>query len=176
MVEDRQVLAVGLTATFTEEPTILTEFKDLANVFSADEARGLPVHSPQDLVIKLQARNQPPKGPIYNLSEKELVVLREYNKMNLERAWIRLSSLPAVAPVFFIPKKDGTMPPCVNYQGLNPITKKNYHPLPLIGEAIDRLSVVRYFTKFDICDAYYRVRNRKSDEWKTAFGIGYGHF
>jgi hypothetical protein len=44
MVVDRQVLAVGLTATLAQEPTILNEFDDLADVFSADKARELPAH------------------------------------------------------------------------------------------------------------------------------------
>ncbi len=175
-VLDRRVPAVGLAATLTEESTIPNEFEDLADEFSADEARGLPAHGPQDLAIKLQDGKQPPWGPIYNLSEKELGVLREYIETYLERGWIQPSTSPASAPVFFVPKKDGAMRLCVDYRSLNLITKKNRYPLPLIGEAIDRLSGARYFTKLDIRDAYHRVRIKKGDEWKTAFRTRYGHF
>jgi hypothetical protein len=56
---DRQVPAVGLATTLMEEPTIPTEFEDLANVFLADKARGLPAHGPQDLAIELQDGKQP---------------------------------------------------------------------------------------------------------------------
>jgi hypothetical protein len=59
-VEGCRVRAVGLAATLTEEPTIPTEFEDLAVVFSVNEARGLPAHGPQDLAIELQDGKQPP--------------------------------------------------------------------------------------------------------------------
>ncbi len=101
-VVDRRVPALGLAAILVEEPTILTEFEDLADVFSADEAQGLPVRGPQDLAIKLQDGKQPSWGLIYNLSEKELAILREYLETNLERGWIRPSTSPAGALVFFV--------------------------------------------------------------------------
>jgi hypothetical protein len=46
MVVDSWVSAVGLAATLTKEPTIPNECEDLADVFSANEARGLPAHDP----------------------------------------------------------------------------------------------------------------------------------
>ncbi len=54
---------MGLVVTLTEEPTILTKFEDLADVFLADEAQGLLVHGPQDFAIELQDKRQPPCGP-----------------------------------------------------------------------------------------------------------------
>ncbi|RMZ74713.1 hypothetical protein DV737_g5810, partial [Chaetothyriales sp. CBS 132003] len=43
-------------------------------------------------------------------------------------------------------------------------------------ETLDRLSGAKVFTKLDLKDAYYRIRIRKGDEWKTAFRTRYGHF
>ncbi len=70
--------------------------------------------------------------------------------------------------MFFVPKKDGAMRLCINYCGLNLITKKNRYPLPHIGKAIDRLSGARYFTKLDIRDTNHRVIIKQGNEWKTA--------
>jgi hypothetical protein len=53
---------------------------------------------------------------------------------------------------------------CVDYRGLNQITKKNRYPLPLISEAIERLSGAKFFIKLDIRDAYHRVRIRKGNK------------
>ena len=81
--------------------------------------------------------SEPPYRPIYNLSEKELKVLREYLRDALAKGWIRESSSPAGVPILFAPKKDGELRLCVDYRGLNKITKKNRYPLPLIGEILD---------------------------------------
>jgi hypothetical protein len=68
----------------------------------------------------------------------------------LKRGRIRLSKSPAGAPVFFVPKKDSTLRLCVDFRGLNQITKKNRYPLPLISELVNRLASSRYFTKLEI--------------------------
>jgi hypothetical protein len=82
----------------------------------------------------------------------------------------------ASAPVFFVPKKDSSLRLCINYRGLNQISRKNSNPLPLISEAIDRLSGAKFYTKLDIRDAYHRVRVAEGEEWKTAFCSRYGHY
>ena len=46
---------------------------------------------------------------------------------------------------------------------------KNRYPLPLIGKSLDRLGRVKGFTQFDLTSAYYQMRIREGDEWKTAF-------
>ncbi len=64
----------------------------------------------------------------------------------------------------------------VNYRELNKITKENRHPLPLIGETLDRLQEATIFTKLDVRDAYHRIKIKKKDEWKTVFRTRYNHF
>jgi hypothetical protein len=59
---------------------------------------------------------------------------------------------------------------------LNKITIKNRYPLPLITKLLERLAQARFYTKLDIREAYYRIRIREGDEWKTAFRTRYGYF
>jgi hypothetical protein len=75
-----------------------------------------------------------------------------------------------------MPKKDGILQLCVDFRGLNQITKKNQYPLLLINEAINRLAGARYCTKLDIREAYHRLRLAPGDTWKTAFCMRYGHY
>ncbi len=159
-----------------EDVDIPPEYEDLKEVFSKARAESVAVHSPQDLTMDLIDGKEPPWGPIYNLSLKDLQTLREYLDENLSRGWIRPSTSSAGDPVFFVPKKDGTLRLCVDYRGLNQITRKNRYPLPLISEAIDRLSGAKYHTKLDIRDAYHRVRIAEGEEWKTAYRTRYGHY
>jgi hypothetical protein len=41
---------------------------------------------------------------------------------------------------------------------------------------LDRLSRAKIFIKLDLRDAYYRLRIKEGDKWKTAFKTQYGYF
>ena len=103
-------------------------------------------------------------------------MLRRYLQENLNKGFIRPSKSPAGAPILFVPKKDGSLRLYVDYRGLNKITVKNRYPLPLMGEILDRVNGATVFSKIDLKDAYYRIRIRPGDEWKTAFRTRYGHY
>ena len=154
---------------------ILLEYTSYIDVFSTKKAGLLPTHKASDHAIDLDGKD-PPYGPLYNLSNTELKVLREYLDDALAKGWIRHSVSPAGAPILFVPKKDGGLRLCVDYRGLNQVTIKNKHPLPLISETLDRLSRAKVFSKLDLKDAYHHIRICKGDEWKTAFRTRYGHF
>jgi hypothetical protein len=173
---------VGVMAALEESPrvagvatTLPKEFRDYEDVFSKEAAGQLPPFKEGDHAIDLEGK-EPPYGPLYNLSSRELEVLRDYLDDAMAKGLIQRSISPAGAPVLFVPKKDGTLRLCVDYRGLNKVTIKNRHPLPLISETLDRLGGAKYFTKFDLKDAYHRIRIRRGDEWKTAFRTRYGHF
>jgi hypothetical protein len=152
------------------------QYAEFADVASEEDSAMLPDHGPQDLAINLVPDASPPHMPLYNLSQMELGILRKYLDDYLARGWIRKSKSPAGAPILFVKKKDGSLRLCVDYRGLNKITIKNRHPLPLIMESLDRLSRANFYTKIDAREAYHRIRIREGDEWKTAFRTRYGHF
>jgi len=62
-------------------PELPAEYEDYRDVFSEDKANELPLHGRLEHAIELT--DEPPHGPIYSLSEKELKVLREYIQENL---------------------------------------------------------------------------------------------
>jgi hypothetical protein len=169
-------LASDILMATGSEPTVLEAYRAYAGVFSEADSESMPSHGSQDLAIELLDGKQPPWGPVYNLSEKELDTLCSYLKVQLKRGWIRPSKSPTRPPVFFVPKKDGTLRLCVDFRGLNQITKKNCYPLPLISKSIDRLAGAAYFTKLDIREAYHRLRIASGNELKTAFRTRYGHY
>jgi hypothetical protein len=53
---------------------------------------------------------------------------------------------------------------CVNYRKLNEITIKNRYTLPLIHEMQDHIREVKYFTRLDLREAYYKVRIKEEEE------------
>jgi hypothetical protein len=158
------------------EHDIPSELEAYRDVFDHERAGTLPRNKTTDHAIDLEEGTTAPYGPIYPLSRKELKELWTYLVDNIKRKRIRPSKSPAGALILFVPKKDGTLRMCVDYRGLNKVTIKNRYPLPLISEILDRLSGSRFFSKVDVKDAYYRIRIREGDEWKTAFRTRYGHF
>lgn len=162
-----------LTASRDRVPPELTAFRD---VFEAQNSRIMPPRKETDHSIELKEDASPPYGPIYPLSQAELAELRKYLDENLANGRIKPSKSPAGAPILFVPKKDGGLRLCVDYRGLNKVSVKNRYPLPLISEILDRLSGAQYLSKIDVQDAYYRIRIREGEEWKTAFRTRYGHF
>jgi hypothetical protein len=152
------------------------ELHNYLDVFSAESSKTIPSHSSWDHAMELNPTETPLFGPIYPLSQSELQELRNYIDKNLTCGRIRPLKSPAGAPILFIPKKDGTLRLCVDYWGLNKATVKNQYPLPLISEILDRVSGAKYFSKIDVQDAYYRIRIKEGDEWKTAFRTRYSHY
>src|SRR3979490_1232337 len=73
-------------------------------------------------------------------------------------------------------KKDGSLRLCVDFRGLNRITKKDRYPLPLITDLLDAPKKARIYTKIDLRHTYHLVRIAEGDKWKTAFRTLYGSF
>jgi hypothetical protein len=104
-----------------------------------------------------------------------LLPIREYLDKNLTKNFIRHSKSPTNAPILFVKKKDGSLWMCVDYHGLNKITKKNQYPLPLIFGLLNQFGQAKVYTKVDLRGAYNLVQMKRG-EWKTAFQTKYGHF
>ena len=86
----------------------------------------LAPHRTYDLAIDLnESRALPLPGKIYPLSPAETAALETYISNALTRGWISPSSSPLGAPCFYVKKPNGGLRLCVDYHGLNAITKKN---------------------------------------------------
>ena len=77
---------------------------------------------------------------------------------------IRPSSSTHAAPVLFVRKKDGSLCLCVDFRGLNKITKKDRYPLPCITDLLDAPSRAWIYTKIDLRHAYHLVRIAEGNE------------
>jgi transposase InsO family protein len=160
----------------SDEPRILDEYREFGDLFKAFAEGVLPEHGPFDHEINTMEGTEPTFKPIYQLSEKESQTLKEYIDENLKKGYIRPSKSSAGYPIIFVPKKDGSLRLCVDYRHLNSITIKDRHPLPLINEIQDRLCGAHWFSKYDITNAYHRIRIKPGHEWKTAFRTKFGHY
>jgi hypothetical protein len=94
----------------------------------------------------------------------------------LSTGCICLSKSPMALPVFFVKKKDGALRFVQDYRALNTMTMKNWYPLPLINNLINRLKGARFFTKLDVQWGFNNVWIREGDKWKAVFRTNWGLF
>lgn len=136
----------------------------------------LPPHRLFDCAIELKPNCDPPFGGLYNLALDEQQALKSYLNDLLRKGFIRASKSSAAAPIFFhkVPgKKDR---PCVDYRGLNKITKRDSYPIPVMSWLLNQLKGCKFFAKIDLKAAFNLLRVKEGDEWKTAFQTPWGLF
>jgi len=124
----------------TEAPdlsNVPSEYHEFANIFSKTKAEVFPPYHSYDLKINLEKDAQPLIGPIYSLSAFEQEVLKEFIEENINMSFIRPTSSPHSTLVLFVKKKDGSLCLCVDFCGLNYISKKDHYLLLLISNLLD---------------------------------------
>ena len=161
---------------------VLEQYWDHLNVFDEEETNQLPpirgfgIDHQIELLEKERKKPIVPWGPLYNMSKDELLVLRKTLTEHLDKSFIRVSNSPAAAPVLFVKKPGGGLRFCVDYRGLNRITKKDRYPLPLIYETLRNIGKAKWYTKFDVRTAFHKIKIAEKDEWMIAFRTRYGFF
>ncbi|KAI5151484.1 hypothetical protein ENBRE01_2170 [Enteropsectra breve] len=90
--------------------------------------------------------------------------------MMLERTGvIRKSKSPWVSRIVPVKKKSGEIRLCIDFRGLNAVTKKDSYPIPRIDEIIDELQGATIFTTLDATKGYYQIEIAEEDKEKTGF-------
>ena len=126
------------------------ECHEYLTLFEEEERKVLPPHGYSDHKIELDPSKDIPNKRLYPMKGNKLNELRVYRGKNLSRGWIRELESPVRASILFVKRKDGSLRLSVDYRGVNAVTKKDRYSLPLIGEALDRLSTAKYYT----CNLY----------------------
>jgi hypothetical protein len=85
------------------------------------------------------------------------------------------SDSPYSSPLVLIPKKDGTIRPCVDYTRLNAITTDDQYPLPRIEDLI-HAARGRWFSTLDLRAGYHQIPMDPQDAIKTAVTTPFGLF
>ena len=78
---------------------------------------------------------------------------------------IQPSYSPWLSPVVM----DGSHCFCVDYRGLNAVTKADTFPLPRINDMLDQLGGARHFSTLDLASGFWQIRMDPNSREKTAF-------
>ncbi|AEO68244.1 uncharacterized protein THITE_2015448, partial [Thermothielavioides terrestris NRRL 8126] len=108
---------------------------DFIDVLDSTKANILPLYRKTDYTIELLLGTTLLVGLIYLLARKELNIFKEYLYKNLAKGILEPSYEPR----------------------LNKIIRKNCYLLPLILEILNYIIGIKYFSKLDVKEAYYRI-------------------
>nr|GEY56731.1 putative reverse transcriptase domain-containing protein [Tanacetum cinerariifolium] len=159
-----------------------SELKELSEQLKELSEKGFirPSSSPWGAPVEFRIDLIPGATPMarapYCLAPSELKELSEQLKELSEKGFIRLSSSPWGAPVFFVKKKDGSFCMCIDYRELNKLTIKNKYPLPRIDDLFDQLQGSSVYSKIDLRSGYHQLHIREEDIPITTFRTRYGHY
>jgi hypothetical protein len=132
--EDIEELEIMELAVVSEEErgTIPEEYHDLLEVFDIEKARTMPQSRGQfDFKIEFIPKAEWPKpSKPYRLTPAQMDEAKAQIKELEDGGMISKSDSPFVAPLFFVPKKDGGQRMCIDYRKLNSITIRDAYPLP----------------------------------------------
>ena len=140
-----------------EPHTIPLEYRDFRDVFDKAQTNQLPPSRSYDHAIELKSDFVPKNCKVYPLTLKEEETLDIFLQENLEKGFIRPSTLPQASPFFFVEKKDRTLRPIQDYKLLNEATIKNTYPLPLVSNLLDQIKGYKFFTKLDLRNGYNNI-------------------
>ncbi|KAJ8473321.1 hypothetical protein ONZ45_g16338 [Pleurotus djamor] len=165
VIRPKSTQAKSTSCTDFIPENIPEDYHEFADVFSKGRAETLADHRSYDLKIDLEEGAKPPVGGIIPLFQAKQLTVKEFIDEHLGMGFIWHTNSPHGAPVLFAKKKDGSFRLCVDYRGLNKITKRDHYPLPLIADLLDAPKKARYYTKIDLRHAYHLVRIRERDKW-----------
>ena len=172
-----RVNAIKTSTSTSQAPRLPKSLSRFKRLFSSPGERSLPPHRPGlDVQIKIPKNHGLSRVLPYRLSPLQDDALKEFISKQLAAGQIRVSSSPICAPLFFVPKKDGKLRPCIDYRRLNAVTLPDAYPAASQLDLIEKAMEGRVFTKIDLSDAYNQLRVEKGHEWKTAFTCKLGMF
>lgn len=80
------------------------------------------------------------------------------------------------SPIIIVPKKDGSLRICIDFQKLNAISFFDAYPMPRIEDLLERIGRANYITTLDLCKGYWQVPLENQSRLLTAFRTPLGLF
>ena len=122
--QESNLYSTSTTPEMTDLSGVSSDYHNFADIFNKSKADMLAPHCEHNLKINLEDSTSPPLGATSSFSSSKLGSLCEFLDEHLAMGFIHPSSSTHATSVLFVHKKDGSLHLCINFQGLNKITKK----------------------------------------------------
>ncbi len=88
----------------------------------------------------------------------------------------KVASADKYSQLIVVRKKDGSLRLCIDFRGLNSVTVRNRHPLPLIRELAQRLRGQKLFGVLDLSQGYWQAPLAEESRELTVFATTSGMY
>jgi hypothetical protein len=105
------------------------------------------------------------------LSHTERAELNRKLNDAMETYMIRPSQSEFGSPIVLVRKVGGSLRLCIDYRGLNEVTRKDAYPLPRVDDTLDELKDAKFSSHLDLAYGFWQARVRDENAHKTAFQI-----
>ncbi|EPQ30551.1 uncharacterized protein PFL1_02076 [Pseudozyma flocculosa PF-1] len=166
---------VGLNQDGKPHPEIVSLLRRHRQAFSLDGRPGRVTLPGTAMPIPLlEGKEITPEAPRRSSPEKRKIESAQIEQL---RDWdvIEPSTSPASFPVLLV-KQGAKWRFCVDYRGLNKVSKDDRYPLPRIDDIFEALAGNRWFSGLDAIRGYHQLDIEEADRWKTAFICSAGLF
>ena len=120
--------------------------------------------------MKIDTGHAVPKRQPFSVNQEIAKLLRDMQESGV----IQPSESPWASPVVLVRKKDASHRFCVDYRGLNSLTKPDTYPLPRIDDLLDKLAGAKYFSTLDLASGFWQIKVHHTSREKTAFVTRHG--
>lgn len=120
-----------------------------------------------DAVVKRQS---------YRIPERFQVTLQEEVDLMLHLGIIEPSNSEWCHPIVLLPKKDGSVRFCIDFQYLNSVSPLDSYPTSRISDLIDHLGQSKYLTTTYLSKGYWQIPLTQFSRPLTAFRTPWGLF
>ena len=144
---------------------LLLEFD---NVWDADKKPNEIVHT-DTVQCPIKTTGNPIRQKPHRTNPVERKIIQNHVSKMAERKVIRKSTSPWASPVILADKKNGKVRFCIDYRKLNNVTVKNAYPLPRMDQILEILGKSSYYSTIDLTDAFWSIKVKDEDIFKTAF-------
>lgn len=94
----------------------------------------------------------------------------------LQEGIVEPSSSPWAAAYVLVRKKTGDWRLCVDFRGLNAVTKKDSYPLPHVEACLEAVAGNKFYTLLDFAQGYWQIPLSERAKERTAFRTERGHW
>ena len=119
-----------------------------------------------------QPKRQPPHRVPFAVRKQLASQIEDLQKKGI----IQPSVSEWASPIVLVEKKDGTLRLCIDYRGLNAVTRSESFPIPRIDDLLDQLGKSHYFSTLDLASGFWQIKVHEQSRDKTAFVTHQGLF